>query len=99
LFNNTKRYINKSLNKTNEIEEEMISSQSYSFEESELEQVCDTTCSVILENFEETLEEKIYKNQSEKQEKIHDKFVIRIPNNAVKQDLIDLKVYLLNLET
>jgi hypothetical protein len=47
------------------------------------------------ENFDEKLEEKIENNKAEKEEQImDDKYVINIPNSAVKQDLVDLKVFM-----
>lgn len=88
LFNNTKRFINKSLNQAEDNEEKI--EENWKKEE---------TCSVMPENFEEDLEQKISENQAEKKEKIHDKYVINIPTNAVKQDLHDLKAYLLSLKT
>jgi DNA polymerase III subunit alpha len=57
-------------------------------------------CSVISENFEERLEEKIEKNKAEKKDQVMDqKYIIKIPNIAVKQDLIDLKLYMQSLDT
>jgi len=79
----------------NEVEEES-SPQPYPSEEREQQQNCDDKCSVIPENFEEKLEEKIENSKTEKQEKNIEPFVIDIPNNAVKQDLFDLKEFMQN---
>ncbi len=85
LFNNTKRFVNISLNET---------------EETEKEENCDSLCEKKLENFDEKLEEKIHENQAVKNEQIsEEKYVISIPKNAVKQDLHDLKSHLQTLET
>jgi len=91
LFNDVKRYTNKALN---EIED--ASPQSYPSDERVQEQYCeDDKCAIMPENFDEKLEEKIENNKAEKEEQIMDnKYVINIPNNAVKQDLIDLKVFM-----
>lgn len=98
LFNNIKRYINKSLNESNEIEE-IVSVEAVESDEEEPEN-CEEICSVIPENFDEQLEEKIEENKVENEEQIMDeKYVIDIPINAIKQDLHDLKTYLLSLET
>ncbi|MFK7779532.1 MAG: hypothetical protein QM490_00055, partial [Candidatus Gracilibacteria bacterium] len=94
LFNNVKRYINKSLNEIDKTEDNK--------KEDSIK-----TCSKMPENFEKNLEEKIHSNQSEKDlgaagpgEKIkEDRYIINIPTNAVKQDLHDLKSYLQSLET
>ncbi len=88
LFDKSKRFVNKNLNEVTEAEEK--------------EQECsnETKCEVMPENFEEKLEEKIYKNQAENDKQLmDDKFVIKIPSNAVKQDLLDLKKFMLTLET
>ena len=91
LFNDVKRYTNKALN---EIED--TSPQTSTSDESKQEQDCDDDkCSVMPENFEEKLEESIENNKTEMEEQImDDKYVINIPNNAVKQDLVDLKVFM-----
>ncbi|MBT3729236.1 hypothetical protein HOG27_04170 [bacterium] len=47
------------------------------------------------ESFDKKLEKKITEHQAEKEEKIMDnKYVINIPKNAVKQDLVALKVFM-----
>jgi DNA polymerase III subunit alpha len=97
LFNKVKRFMNKSLNVTEDENNPPLNPPSN--QGGEKDEDCNDTCSEIPENFEKNLEEKILENQSEKQEKIHDKFVIKIPKNAIKQDLHDLKAYLLSLET
>jgi SepF-like predicted cell division protein (DUF552 family) len=52
------------------------------------------------ENFEEKLEEKMEENRQELEEKINEnKFVIKIPEIAVKEDLHDLKEFILSLES
>jgi hypothetical protein len=76
-----KRFTNKALNEIEEIEKE--------------KEECDDKCSVMPENFDEKLEEKIEKNKTEKDEKImDDKYVIKIPSNAIKEDLHDLKAFM-----
>ena len=78
LFNDIKRYTNKSLNEVEETEED-----------------CEDKCSVMPESFDKKLEKKITEHQAEKEEKIMDnKYVINIPKNAVKQDLVALKVFM-----
>jgi len=78
----------------NKIED--TSPQPSTSDESKQEQDCDDDkCSVMPENFEEKLEESIENNKTEMEEQImDDKYVINIPNNAVKQDLVDLKVFM-----
>jgi len=91
LFDKSKRFVNKNLNEVTEAEEK---EQECSNENNE------TKCEVMPENFEEKLEEKIHKNQAENDKQLmDDKFVIKIPSNAVKQDLLDLKKFMLTLET
>jgi hypothetical protein len=56
---------------------------------------CDENkCKVMPENFDEKLEEKIENNKGEKEQKNIEPFIIHIPQNAVKQDLIDLKFFM-----
>jgi hypothetical protein len=56
---------------------------------------CNVICSVMPENFEDSLEEKILNNKSEIDEQImDDKFVIVIPTFAKKEDLLELKEFL-----
>jgi len=81
LFDNTKRYVNKSLNEASEEEKEK-----------------EETCSKLPENFDEKLEEKINENKLEEKDQVGDKYIIKIPNNAVKQDLVDLKAYMQSLK-
>ena len=47
------------------------------------------------EESSETLEEKIQENKAEKSEKIREKYIVDIPSQAQKQDLQELKEYLL----
>jgi DNA polymerase III alpha subunit len=54
--------------------------------EEENNEKCNNKCEVYSENFEENLEKKINDNLNE--------FVINIPSNAKKQDLVDLKGFL-----
>jgi hypothetical protein len=52
------------------------------------------------ENFDEKLEEKIENNKVEKTEQImDDKYVIPVPTNAIKEDLHDLKAFMLTQDT
>jgi len=78
LIDKSKRYLNKDLNKSVEIEaEEKVEIMKENI------------------NFEENLEEKINNNKLEKEEKIDTKeFIVKIPNTAKKQDLLNLKVFL-----
>ena len=86
LFNNIKRFTNKSLNKLEEIEKD--------------KEECDNKCIIIKEDFDKKLEEKIENNRAENPEQImEDKYVIKIPNNAIKQDLVDLKEFMQTQET
>lgn len=93
LFDNSKRYINKSLNK---IEEELLPHPDPLLKERENmeEEECDENCEIINENFEEILEEKIIENKLEKKEKFAEEFIIKIPKVAKKEDLHDLKAFL-----
>jgi hypothetical protein len=54
----------------------------------------------VSEDFEENLEQKIEENKQELEEKIvnEERFVIKIPENAVKEDLHDLKEFMSLLE-
>ena len=86
LFNNIKRFTNKSLNELEEIEKD--------------KEECDNKCIIIKEDFDKKLEEKIENNRAENPEQImEDKYVIKIPNNAIKQDLVDLKEFMQTQET
>lgn len=85
LFDKSKRYLNKDLNKS---EEEIISTlpppQSRGIE-GDFEN----------ENFENNLDKKIEKNKLEKEEQIETKeFIITIPTTAKKEDLVNLKSFL-----
>ncbi len=92
LFNNIKRFTNKSLNKLedlNKLEEIEKNKEEY-----------DNKCIIIKEDFDKKLEEKIENNRAENPEQImEDKYVIKIPNNAIKQDLLDLKEFMQTQET
>lgn len=93
LFDKSKRFVNLNLNET---EEEIISPKISSLE-NWVEQDWDNSCSIISENFDENLEEKITKNKQELEEKISpSEFVVKIPTHAKKEDLHDLKEFLLN---
>ncbi|NVP17200.1 DNA polymerase III subunit alpha [Candidatus Gracilibacteria bacterium] len=90
LFDKSKRFINMNLNEITETEKEDI--------------VCDTgdneNCIVLKENFDEILEEKINENIGVVGAQImNDKFVITIPSHAKKEDLHDLKEFLLKENT
>jgi len=53
------------------------------------------SCSVIPENFDKKLDEKIAESKVEKKEMImNNKHVITIPTNAKKEDLVALKVFM-----
>ncbi len=82
IFDNSKRFINKNLN---EIKED---------EEKEKLENCNNNCEKLPENFEESLEEKIITNKTEKEQKFLNKYIIDIPKNAKKEDLLDLKEFL-----
>lgn len=93
LFDKSKRFVNLNLNGT---EEEIISPKISSLE-NWVEQDWDNSCSIISENFDENLEEKITKNKQELEEKISpSEFIVKIPTHAKKEDLHDLKEFLLN---
>ena len=86
LFDKSKRFINMNLN-------EIV-------EEEKQEVICDTwdneSCAIIAENFDEVLEEKINENIWIVWAQImEDKFIITIPSHAKKEDLHDLKEFLL----
>jgi hypothetical protein len=49
--------------------------------------MCDDKCEVYKEDFDNALEKKIEENNLKE-------FVVEIPTNAKKQDLVDLKVFL-----
>ncbi len=85
LFDKSKRYVNINLN---EIKEEDIQDAKNN-----------DKCSVIKENFEDSLDNKIFANKQEPEGQLPEKFVIDIPSNAVKQDLHDLKIFLSNQES
>jgi hypothetical protein len=51
------------------------------------------------ENFEDDLEEKIEENKTEKVRKNIEPFIVNIPSNAKKEDLNDLKEFLLKQES
>jgi hypothetical protein len=51
------------------------------------------------ENFEEGLEEKININKSEEKDQITDRYIVKISENAVKQDLVDLKAFMQTLKS
>ena len=86
LFDNGKRYVNKTLNEATDDEKKENNKD-------------DNKCSVISENFEEKLEEKIEENKTlDKEQVMDEKYIIKIPENAVKQDLVDLKVYMQTLK-
>jgi DNA polymerase-3 subunit alpha len=92
LFDKSKRFVNLQLN---EIEEENISSELSTKWDIEPQNWNDK-CSIISENFDENLEEKINLNKIELEEKMTlDEFVIKIPNHARKEDLHELKEFLL----
>ena len=55
---------------------------------------CNNNCEKLTENFEESLEEKIITNKTEKEQKFLDKFIVDIPKHAKKEDLHDLKEFL-----
>lgn len=91
LFDNSKRFID--FKKTQDIQEDEDIISEEIIEEN------NNKCIIIKENFEEELDKKIENNKWEKIEKIKDNiYVIKIPSNALKDDLIDLKEYLLTLE-
>jgi len=70
--------MNKSLNESDEEEEKEGNS-----------------CSVMPENFDKKLDEKIAESKVEKKDMImDDKYVIDIPTNAKKEDLVALKVFM-----
>lgn len=96
LFDKTKRFLNKSLNESSEVEENILITTNESKEDLEKNnEYCDDTCSVITENFEEKLEEKILENKFVNQDQIdNQKYIILIPSNAKKEDLIDLKSFM-----
>ncbi len=81
LFDKSKRYVNINLN---EIKEEELSNENND----------EDKCNIIKENFEEKLDKKISDSKKEPEWQLTEKFVIDIPNNAVKQDLHDLKTFL-----
>jgi hypothetical protein len=85
LFDKSKRYVNINLN---EIKEEDIQDAKNN-----------DKCSVIKENFEDSLDNKISANKQEPEDQLPEKFVIDIPSNAVKQDLHDLKIFLSKQES
>lgn len=63
---------------------------------------CNNSCSIIKEHFDKKLERKIEENKMEKDEKVNNnlrEYVVNIPENAKKQDLILLKEFLLKQET
>ncbi len=86
LFDKSKRFINMNLNEIVETEKEDIACDTWDNE----------NCIVLKENFDEVLEEKINENIWIVWAKImDDKFVITIPSHAKKEDLHDLKEFLL----
>lgn len=85
LFDKSKRYVNINLN---EIKDEDIQDAKNN-----------DNCSIIKEDFEDSLDNKISKNKQEPEEQLPEKFIIDIPNNAVKQDLHDLKIFLSEQES
>ncbi|MDP3381126.1 MAG: hypothetical protein Q8S84_06555 [bacterium] len=55
-------------------------------------------CSIMPENFEDRLEEKILENKTEINEQVIDnRYVIIIPSHAKKDDLLELKVFMQGL--
>ncbi|MDD2908078.1 MAG: DNA polymerase III subunit alpha [Candidatus Gracilibacteria bacterium] len=96
LFDKSKRFINMNLNET-VIDLENTETTELNCDASDTSM---DNCSVITENFEEVLEEKIAHNKLEEEGQImDDKFVVKIPSNAKKEDLVDLKEFLLKQET
>jgi hypothetical protein len=83
IFDSSKRFVNKNLN---EIKEEDTKQDSL--------ETCNNDCEKNPENFEDSLEEKIIKNKTEKEDKFLDKYVIDIPKYAKKEDLHELKEFL-----
>lgn len=82
LFDGKKRFVNTDLNKIEEEKTEKTDS-----------------CCIPQKDFEQSLEEKIWENKSEPQEQLEhiqdiSKYVVRVPKNAKKEDLVDLKVFL-----
>ena len=76
LFDKSKRFVNKNLNKLTEDEEVEIESDKVELED----------------------KTKFIEPETDNNSEI-DKYVIKIPKTAVKQDLLDLKTYMLTLET
>ena len=81
LFDKSKRFLNLDLNEVTETEQKE-------------ELVFEDKCSIIKEDFDKNLDEKINQNKQEKEEQLVKKYVVNIPENAVKQDLHDLKSFL-----
>jgi len=93
LFNNQKRYLNKKLNETKEDENESKCRDTpCGYPNGENKN--DDLCTIMPENFDDSLEEKIIKNKTEKEQKILEKYILEIPKNAIKQDLLELKQFL-----
>jgi hypothetical protein len=72
------------------------------------ENINENCCNILSENFDEELEQKIEQNKQELEEKIQifsdwwidaEKFIIKIPESAVKEDFYDLKDFISTLET
>jgi len=96
LFNDVKRFLNIVLNQIN-TKNETVKESNLDEDNGDIE--CDNSCSVIPENFEDTLDEKILENKLESEEQIsYYKHVIIIPNYAKKDDLVDLKEFLIKEE-
>ena len=97
LFSDVKRYININLNKTEN--EDDLKSELLVVDDLVDNKDCNDSCSVMPENFEDSLEEKILQNKSEIEEQImDDKFIINIPSHAQKEDLLELKHFLSSQE-
>ncbi|MDD2871632.1 MAG: DNA polymerase III subunit alpha [Candidatus Gracilibacteria bacterium] len=95
LFSEVKRYLNVDLNKSDDDEVLEKIPDDISPEEN-----CDDKCAIMPESFEDKLEEKIIENKSEINEQLmDDKFVINIPVTAKKEDLLELKTFMGNLDT
>jgi DNA polymerase-3 subunit alpha len=92
LMNDIKRFTNKSLNEIEEVENNIETN----LDSSKSDEDCkDDSCSIMPENFDEQLEEKIQENKAEREEQIMDgKYIIRIPTTAKKEDLHDLKAFM-----
>ena len=90
LFDNKKRFINTQMN---EVVEEVKN------EENKEDDNCADSCSVMPENFEDSLEEKIKQNSWEPVEQVVTEYTVIIPSTARKEDLIDLKKFLLEQDS